>query len=370
MSYQSVDALQKVLAASVFARTQAPKKAAGRVLGTLIELITFYMLRDWGLEDTVAIERGLFEFGNSGISHNVEFTLHPWRRLAQDALPIDGATITPSLIRRTHGNLFDKSSEKTGRQLLKRNILRHACTIAEEPGHFYIAYIDGNKYIVNRLADSPFAMFECKRVGIEEGQTKGLQTIEKAKQGSYVARTVSGLQRISMSNGSVAGAIEAPDGTIGLHDDYYDYLFSAVRSGDTNLLRKIVLTVGVVSNHGNWFTHGTQNKEMRVLSQSYDWLLFLTDMALAEFIETTLHGDDTQFAATRAAFTSSYTKAGGRNSFTKVIIDRTADEELTRYFATTRPWERWFNVITPAASIRQLQQDLNALKIMFGKEYR
>jgi hypothetical protein len=35
----------------------------------------------------------------------------------------------------------------------------------------------------------PYAMIECKRVGIEEGTTKGPQTIEKAKQGAYVAGT-------------------------------------------------------------------------------------------------------------------------------------------------------------------------------------
>ena len=39
-----------------------------------------------------------------------------------------------------------------------------------------------------------------------------------------------------------------------------------------------------MSNHGNWFTSGNQNKEMKVLAQSYDWLLFLTDDGLAQFI--------------------------------------------------------------------------------------
>jgi hypothetical protein len=41
-----------------------------------------------------------------------------------------------------------------------------------------------------------YAIFECKRVGVEEGMSKGPQTIEKAKQGAYVARTASSLQKI------------------------------------------------------------------------------------------------------------------------------------------------------------------------------
>jgi hypothetical protein len=106
VSYQSVDALQNALANGIFARTNAPKKAAGRALGTLVELITFYMIHDWGLEDAVAIERGLPEFGNPAITHNVEFTLHPWKRVFADKLPDESITITPSYIRRNSRNLF------------------------------------------------------------------------------------------------------------------------------------------------------------------------------------------------------------------------------------------------------------------------
>ncbi len=45
-------------------------------------------------------------------------------------------------------------------------------------------------------------MFECKRVGVEEGMKKGPQTIEKAKQGAYVAKSVSNLQRVRLNDGS------------------------------------------------------------------------------------------------------------------------------------------------------------------------
>jgi hypothetical protein len=213
-------------------------------------------------------------------------------------------------------------------------------------------------------------MFECKRIGVEEGQTKGPQTIEKAKQGSYVARTVSGLQRVAKRDGSVAAVLEDASGVVSVFDNYYGYLRDTISGGMPDLLKNIVLTIGVISNHGNWFTRGTQNKEMRVLAQSYDWLLFLTDSALAEFIETTLQGNDPRFKFTRQAFADSYAKSGGQNSFTKVTINRKADEELSEYFRQVKPWSRWFSVIAPSATIEQLQADLDQLQQVFNEEIR
>lgn len=46
-------------------------------------------------------------------------------------------------------------------------------------------------------------MFECKRVGVEEGMKKGPQTIEKAKQGAYVALKSASLQKVRDKNGEV-----------------------------------------------------------------------------------------------------------------------------------------------------------------------
>ena len=45
------------------------------------------------------------------------------------------------------------------------------------------------------------------------------------------------------------------------------------------MLQKFILTVGVVSNHGNWFTAEDHNKELKVLAQSYDWLMFINKNA-------------------------------------------------------------------------------------------
>lgn len=77
MSYESVDALQRTLTASVFQYAADKKKAAGRALGTLVEIVTFHTLRTWDLRDNIVIERSVPEFGNPDIVHNVEFALHP-----------------------------------------------------------------------------------------------------------------------------------------------------------------------------------------------------------------------------------------------------------------------------------------------------
>lgn len=361
--YQSVDALQNALASSIFAQTGAPKKAAGRALGTLVELITFYMIRDWGLESNLAIERGLPEYGNPLIRHNVEFTLHPADSQLSVPYTNAGVSLTSrqiNLAATAAGGPFGDSIFKNTARLIGGGIIRHACVFAETVGAFWVAYMSGEDkfFNISRLRAEPFAMFECKRVGVEEGQRKGPQTIEKAKQGAYVARVVSGLQRIPRRDGSVAAIVEEADGSLTTHDDYYGFLQRALDAGDLAALANVVLTVGVVSNHGNWFTAETQNKEMRVLAQSYDWLLFLTDAALAEFIEDVLQGHRDEFVATRAAFAASFGRSGGATRFTKVTIDAAADRELTAYFLAEHPWERWFNVITPDASVIKLRDDL------------
>ena len=77
MPYRSVDQLQNALAGEVFNYTNDSKKASGRALGTMVEIITFYLLKSWGFENSVSIERSLAEYGNQEITHNVEYSLHP-----------------------------------------------------------------------------------------------------------------------------------------------------------------------------------------------------------------------------------------------------------------------------------------------------
>ncbi len=79
MTFESVDALQRTLANTVFKYAADRKKAAGRALGTLVELVTFYTLCAWDFRDHMVIERSVPEFANRDIMHNVEFSLHPIR---------------------------------------------------------------------------------------------------------------------------------------------------------------------------------------------------------------------------------------------------------------------------------------------------
>src|SRR5271157_739371 len=83
MSYESVDKIQNLLAAKVFHYATDKKKASGRALGTFIEVITYYLIKNWKLETYAAIERPLPEFANDDITHNVEFTLHGSRILIE-----------------------------------------------------------------------------------------------------------------------------------------------------------------------------------------------------------------------------------------------------------------------------------------------
>jgi hypothetical protein len=81
--------------------------------------------------------------------------------------------------------------------------------------------------------------------------------------------------------------LDLGDGTLRT-GDYEGLLRRTIEGEDADALRHFILTIGVVSNHGNWFTAENQNKELRVLSHSYDWLLFLTDAGLSQFIERLL----------------------------------------------------------------------------------
>ncbi len=121
MSYQSVDILQKVLAEEVFNHTKDPKKASGRALGTLVEIITYYLLKTWGLNNQISIERGLSEYGNSDITHNVEYSLHPIVRSSFLRIDKSDKSITSNIILKAlAATSFDLSGfEKKDNQLLK-----------------------------------------------------------------------------------------------------------------------------------------------------------------------------------------------------------------------------------------------------------
>jgi len=362
MTWQSVEELQQFLTEKVFHQAGAPRKAAGRALGTLVEIITFYLLKSWGLEHSILIERRLPEYANSSISHNVEFTLHPSETLESNILIEEsGTSITPRKIlsKLSQEIPLDRSKIKSRNLVSPDGLLKNSCVIYEDYDHLRVAYLDSwdkSRYsiCVQRLAAHPFAVVECKRVGIEEGLGRGPQTIEKAKQGAYVARTVSSLQRVRASDGKVWGIFCCPDGKI-IDKPYDQFLHEIVHSNDPTLLKDFTLTVGVVSNHGNWFTSEDHNKEIKVLAQSYDWLLFLTDAGLVSFINDLILGEFEESRFVKNAFLASYGKVSEKkpkNRFTKTEIDLQAHWVLCNYFRKNlRTIESWFNVITPERHI-------------------
>jgi hypothetical protein len=368
MAYQSVDKLQRLLADEVFKHTKDPKKAAGRALGTLVEIITYYLLKTWGLNNQISIERGLEEYGNPDISHNVEYSLHPilWQTVI--TISRDKSLTSNIVLKALEKEGIDLSKfERKSNNLLKDGILRNACTIASSKTSFLLCSIktssnDSIELHVFEQHKKPFAMFECKRVGVEEGMSKGPQTIEKAKQGAYVAKTTSSLQKIRTETGELHGIIYRSDGSY-LIKPFTALMEEVIASNDKELLRKFVLTIGIVSNHGNWFTAENQNKELKVLAQSYDWLLFLTDEGLSEFIESLLFNPKEEYKLIRDTFLSSYAEGKKKNQFTKVQMNIDADSILMRYFGDNLlQIENWLNIISPNTKrIAELKLELSEL---------
>jgi hypothetical protein len=372
MSFPSVDKLQQTLAENVFHYAKDTKKASGRALGTLVEIITYYTLRAWGLRDYIVIEKSLSEFGNPEISHNVEFSLHPiLSREKQECLvrlPITPKKLAPQ------SQLLSTQKRLTSNQVLSGNLVkRNSCLLAENPGALFIGNLNDYQ---NDIADltlcclhpQPFAMFECKRVGVETGMKKGPQTIEKAKQGAYVARVVSSLQKLRTRDGQLIGYIERDNGEV-FQDSVLNLVKKIVASQDSDLLSRFILTIGVVSNHGNWFTSENQNKELKVLAQSYDWLLFLTDTGLAQFIDKLLLNPEPQLEAAKLAFLESYHSEKTTNCFTKVQMNTAADNALQQYFQNHQDEiNGWYNVITKDVTISDLRQQLDNLCAKNWKE--
>lgn len=370
MAYESIDKLQKVLANDVFKHTKDPKKAAGRALGTLVEIITYYLLKTWGLNNQVSIERGLEEYGNPDITHNVEYSLHPILRDSVLEIPKSQKAISSSkILKALEGERFDlKGFTAKPNQLLNNGVLRNACVIATSKGSMLLCSIKNEtksnlELHIYEQSRKPYAMFECKRVGVEDGMKKGPQTIEKAKQGAYVARAASSLQKIRAESGELKGIIYKSDGSY-IVKPFVELMEEVIFSNDKELLRRFILTVGVVSNHGNWFTSESQNKEMKVLAQSYDWLLFLTDKGLSEFIGNLLFKPTKEYRAVRDAFLASYTETKKKNQFTKVQMNIKADRLLLKYFSENiAAIDAWFNVIAPKGKdLAVLKSELDELK--------
>lgn len=373
VAYASVDKLQNMLAKEVFGYAKDKKKASGRALGTLVEMVTFYTLCAWELRDHIAIERSVPEFAHPEITHNVEFSLHPIASTRSVTLKPLHLPVTSRKVLQAAGATPAGLKARQETLVTTHRVMRNAAIVAERDGGFVTAHLiefgaNGCAVALTELFEDPFAIFECKRVGVEEGMRKGPQTIEKAKQGAYVARSVSSLQKFRLADGKLQGVVDQGNGK--LRTGAYSAMLREVIDGVApELLRNFILTVGIVSNHGNWFTAEDHNKELRVLAHSYDWLLFLTDAGLCQFIEKLLVTPVGELKPARDAFLASYGADSSGNSFTKVKIHVDADHALKRYFKLHElEVESWFNVIGPrGGTLRQLRSDLVKL---VGKDWK
>ncbi|MEO1477101.1 MAG: hypothetical protein AAFV01_00845, partial [Bacteroidota bacterium] len=160
--------------------------------------------------------------------------------------------------------------------------------------------------------------------------------------------TVSSLQKLRLPDGRAGGVIVAEDGSHSI-GEFRDLLETVVESDGSDVLSRFTLSVGVVSNHGNWFTAELKNKEMEVLAGSYDWLLFLTDEGMMEFLNDLILNPPEEYAAVKEAFGESHKKNKDQTRFTKVQMDYDADLALQSYFAANvDKVEGWFNIIGPA----------------------
>ena len=134
MSYESVDALQQALTKEVFHYAKDAKKAAGRALGTLVEIINFYLLKAWGYENHIAIERRIPEYANPELTHNVEFTLHPTEKIATFQLKETDLPFTAAKIRKQVKTIdWKKEGMKSTQLLSKTGLLRNSCVVYELP---------------------------------------------------------------------------------------------------------------------------------------------------------------------------------------------------------------------------------------------
>ncbi len=360
---RTVDKLQGRLRNEVFHYAADTKKAAGRALGTIVEIITYYKLVDWGLTDNLLIERRIPEFANPTITHNVEFSAHRAHKISSKPLEV----ISERLGARKIGKMFDIEITRPNEALLcAKGTVRNALAVGEFGDCVTAANLlrtgeNDFQIRLSKLEAQPIAVVECKRVGVEEGMKKGPQTIEKAKQGAYVARTVSALQKLRSVSGETQGFLPLANGSFRVAP--YDQMLSDIFSGRSEVPNGFVLTIGVTSNHGNWFTLENHNKELKVLAQSYDWLLFLTDHGLMQFVEECILEPLTKYHSVSEAFLASYTGEKGNNRFTKVKMDMKADAALREYFHTHRAVsDGWFEVISPAKrSLEELPEQLRFL---------
>lgn len=377
MPYNSIDEIQSFIADSFFKKNKDPKKSAGRVLGTFVEIITYYLLKSFGFHKNMAIDTRLPEFDCRALTHKTELTLHRLRLLKSMAVDRNASFSSDDALKEfkfkpddllndwMNNWMYDRDfvlspSEKIIDAPHGSSCIKNGVTIGRSSRYMYAVSVDSSEdtCTCSKLECVPFAAFKCRRSG-----GRGSKTFKQVKQGIYVMRTFSALRRVKTSGGAMKGFVLCAFGKYIL-DDYFK-LMERILIGDLRGLYGFTLTVGVVSNYGNWFTSDNPDDDIKALQHEYDWLLSISDDGLAKFAGHILSD---AMPACRAAFTSSCsvnsaTRRKNINTFTKSFIDYDADVELTKYFTDNADEIlSWFNVMFPAGgSIDMLKIILRSL---------
>jgi hypothetical protein len=95
-----------------------------------------------------------------------------------------------------------------------------------------------------------------------------------------------------------------------------------------------------------------------------DWLIFLTDNGLAQFIDNLLLNPTPEYIKVQLAFKNSYAVDKKRNVFTKVRMDLDADAALVKYFSNkSDEIHNGFNVISPSnRTLLELKNEMVELR--------
>lgn len=181
MTYNSINEVQKFLADNFFNRTKDSKKAAGRALGTFVEIITYYLLKTWGFQQELSIETRLPEYGNNDLTHNVEFTLHNIKQTSNESIDLSSKISTRKILK--NKNFIDIiASHQKNLVDIKDNftIIKNGTIIGENKDSILTAYIDSeNTKIRYSLLEKKLT--QCLNVNVLawKGIARGLKQLRR-----------------------------------------------------------------------------------------------------------------------------------------------------------------------------------------------
>jgi len=367
----TVDDAQKYLKEAFFQHAKSQKKAAGRAIGTILEIIVYFILETYDLIKNMTVEYRLPEYGPNDVVHNVEYGIHPNIGTIQSEMSgtVHKNLQIPRSIQKAFGNSKDlkrsirvlEYNNKADRKIRINNRLFVSNIVDWNYDEIFVGHLlDNSKGEILVLQKSPIAYIECKRVGREEGTKTGPTSIEKAKQASYVALRTSRLQKF-FGDDAIYGIlpIRTKDGIGFRVEPYSDLWLDLLRKERYEDLIGVVRSTVFVSNHVNWYINDREKKDLSVIKQSHDWTIWVNDYGIVEFIDKFLNKD----CAVKDAFTLTYIdRKGGGSLFTKTRMETEAYALLNKFFRSNieHVKKNWLKVLSP--SDRSLDDMMKELK--------